>query len=67
MEFPSIAAHGSTKRIALTEIKKVINASIKWLEEENKPIPEPLNELENGWNAARPAKRTANEQLVMSN
>jgi predicted RNase H-like HicB family nuclease len=46
LEFPSIAAHGSTEGIALTEIKKAITASIKWMEEENEPIPEPLNELE---------------------
>jgi predicted RNase H-like HicB family nuclease len=44
LEFPSIAAHGSSEGIALKEIKKAITASIKWMEEENEPIPEPLNE-----------------------
>jgi len=42
LEFPSLAAHGSTSRAALSEIQSVVSASIDWLSEENEPIPEPL-------------------------
>jgi len=34
LEFPSLAAHGSTPETALAEIKKVVSASIKWMQEE---------------------------------
>lgn len=42
LEFPGLAAHGDTTENALKEIKLVIKESIKWLEEENKPVPQPL-------------------------
>jgi len=42
LEFPSLAAHGETAEQALYEIKKVIKETVKWLKEDNEPIPEPL-------------------------
>jgi predicted HicB family RNase H-like nuclease len=42
LEFPSLMAHGSTVAKALGEIEKVVTESIKWMEEENEPIPEPF-------------------------
>ena len=42
LEFPSLAAHGATVDEALSEIDHVVDESIKWLEEEGEPIPEPF-------------------------
>jgi predicted HicB family RNase H-like nuclease len=42
LEFPSLMAHGDTPKRALAEIEKVVEESIKWLEEEKAPIPEPF-------------------------
>jgi len=42
LEFPSLAAHGSTVEAALREIEKVVEESIKWMKEENEEIPEPF-------------------------
>jgi predicted HicB family RNase H-like nuclease len=42
LEFSSLMAHGSTPGKALAEIEKVVEESIKWLEEESEPIPEPF-------------------------
>lgn len=42
MEFSGLAAHGTSSESTLKEIKKVINESIKWLKEEGKAVPEPL-------------------------
>jgi predicted RNase H-like HicB family nuclease len=42
LEFPSLMAHGDTPKKALAEIEKVVEESIKWLEEEKEPIPEPF-------------------------
>jgi predicted HicB family RNase H-like nuclease len=42
LEFPSLMAHGNTSGKALIEIEKVVTESIKWLEEEKEPIPEPF-------------------------
>ena len=42
LEFPSLAAHGSTVKAALREIEKVVEESINWMKEENEEIPEPF-------------------------
>jgi len=42
LEFPSLAAHGDTVSGALAKIVDVVDESIKWLAEENSPIPEPF-------------------------
>jgi predicted HicB family RNase H-like nuclease len=42
LEFPSLMAHGDAPKKALTEIERVVEESIKWLEEEKEPIPEPF-------------------------
>ena len=42
LEFPSLAAHGNTAEDALANIVVVVSESIKWLKEENSPIPEPF-------------------------
>jgi predicted HicB family RNase H-like nuclease len=42
LEFPSLLAHGNTPKRALAEIEKVVEESVRWLEEENEPIPEPF-------------------------
>jgi predicted HicB family RNase H-like nuclease len=35
-------AHGNTPGKALAEIEKAVGESIRWLEEEQEPIPEPF-------------------------
>jgi predicted HicB family RNase H-like nuclease len=42
LEFPSLMAHGNTASQALSEIEKVVEESIKWMEEEKEQIPEPF-------------------------
>ncbi len=42
LEFPSLTAHGNTIEAALKEIEHVVTETIKWLIEENEPVPEPL-------------------------
>jgi predicted RNase H-like HicB family nuclease len=42
LEFPSLAAHGDTVEKALKEIEHVVAETIKWLREENEPVPEPF-------------------------
>jgi len=42
LEFPSLAAHGTTAVNALSNIVDVVDESIKWLTEERSPVPEPL-------------------------
>jgi predicted RNase H-like HicB family nuclease len=42
LEFPSLSAHGRTAEGALKEIEHVVRESIKWLEEDGAPVPEPL-------------------------
>jgi predicted RNase H-like HicB family nuclease len=42
LEFPSLAAHGKTPERALKEIEIVVAESVKWIEEENGIVPEPL-------------------------
>lgn len=42
VEFPSLAAHGSTQEKALREIRSVVRYVIEDLAAEKEPIPEPL-------------------------
>ena len=42
-EFPDIAAHGKSQEKALTEVRKAILESIKWMAEEGEEIPEPFS------------------------
>ena len=42
LEFPSLGAHGKTAEEALREIRFAVAESIKWLMEENEPVPVPL-------------------------
>jgi predicted HicB family RNase H-like nuclease len=42
LEFMSLSAHADTAGKALAEIEKVVEETIKWLEAENEPIPEPF-------------------------
>lgn len=42
LEFPSLAAHGSTPEKALREIEFVVAESIRWMREEGEAVPEPL-------------------------
>ena len=42
LEFPSLAAHGSTVEGALKEIEKVVKEAITWMHKENEEIPEPF-------------------------
>jgi predicted HicB family RNase H-like nuclease len=42
LEFPSLAAHGSTAEGAFKEIEKVVEEAIAWMREENEEIPEPF-------------------------
>ena len=42
LEFPSLSADGATCEKALREIKKVVEESVKWLEEDGESPPEPF-------------------------
>jgi predicted HicB family RNase H-like nuclease len=42
LEFPSLAAHGETAGKALAEIEKVVDESIRWMNEEHELVPEPF-------------------------
>jgi predicted HicB family RNase H-like nuclease len=42
LEFPSLMAHGGTAKAALQEIENVVAETIKWMEEEQEPAPEPF-------------------------
>lgn len=42
LEFPSLVTHGKTPEKALKEIELVVAESVKWIEEENGVVPEPL-------------------------
>jgi predicted HicB family RNase H-like nuclease len=42
LEFPSLAAHGGTAGKALAEIERVVDESIRWMDEEGEPVPEPF-------------------------
>ncbi len=42
LEFPSLSAHGDSTENALKEIKFAVSETVRWLEEENEPVPEPL-------------------------
>ncbi|MDR3243240.1 MAG: type II toxin-antitoxin system HicB family antitoxin [Elusimicrobiota bacterium] len=42
LEFSTLMAHGNTSEKALFEIKKVVEETIKWMQEENESIPEPF-------------------------
>jgi len=42
LEFPSLAAHGDTEEKALSEIKEVVNETVKWLKEEGEVVPQPI-------------------------
>ncbi|MBW6487384.1 MAG: type II toxin-antitoxin system HicB family antitoxin [Syntrophobacterales bacterium] len=42
LEFPSLSAHGDTVEAALREIEFVVMESIRWLEEDGAPVPEPF-------------------------
>lgn len=43
IEFPSLAAHGSTQAKALSEIRSVVQHAFEDLKERGEDIPEPLN------------------------
>jgi predicted RNase H-like HicB family nuclease len=42
LELPSLAAHGDSSENALHEIKLVVTESVKWIEQEGGPVPEPF-------------------------
>jgi predicted RNase H-like HicB family nuclease len=42
LEFPSLAAHGTTPETALTEIKNVVSAAIDWMQESGETLPVPF-------------------------
>jgi predicted RNase H-like HicB family nuclease len=42
LEFPSLMAHGESIESALSEIEKVVEEAIAWMEEENEEIPKPF-------------------------
>lgn len=46
LEFPSLAAHGSTREEALQQIEAVVLESVQWMEEEGDEIPEPMSAVE---------------------
>ena len=43
LEFPSLVAHGGTIEEALKEIEYVVAESVKWMQEEDETVPEPLS------------------------
>jgi predicted HicB family RNase H-like nuclease len=44
LEFPSLSTDGPTPEKAISEIKKVVAESIKWMKEEGEEIPTPFGE-----------------------
>ena len=42
LEFSSLSAHGDTAEEALKEMEFVVEETIRWLVEENEPVPAPL-------------------------
>ena len=44
LEFPSLSADAATPEKAISEIKKVVKATIKWMQEEGEVVPVPLGE-----------------------
>ena len=42
LELPSLMAHGSTTKEALSEIEIVVGAAIEWMQNECELIPEPF-------------------------
>ncbi len=42
LEFPSLSVHGPTPEKALKEIEYLVSETIKWLQEEKEPVPEPF-------------------------
>jgi predicted HicB family RNase H-like nuclease len=65
LEFPSLAAHGDTSEKALTEIKKAVKASIKWMKEEKEEIPEPLGEADYSGNYALRMGKEKHRELTI--
>jgi len=43
LEFPSLAAHGSTQAKALSEIRSVVQHAFEDLQDSGEEVPEPLN------------------------
>jgi predicted HicB family RNase H-like nuclease len=43
LEFPSLAAHGSTQAKALSEIRSVVQHAFEDLQDSGEQVPEPLN------------------------
>jgi predicted HicB family RNase H-like nuclease len=43
LEFPSLAAHGSTQAKALSEIRSVVQHAFEDLQDSGEAVPEPLN------------------------
>ena len=42
-EMPGLSAFGPTQEKALSELRGVVSASLKWMAEEGDPLPEPLS------------------------
>lgn len=55
LEFPSLAAHGSTQAKALSEIRAVVQHAFEDLQDSGEPVPEPLHK--------RPYSGTLNVRL----
>lgn len=42
LEMSTLKAHGKTMESALKNIKKAVRISVKWMQDENEPVPEPF-------------------------
>jgi predicted HicB family RNase H-like nuclease len=66
LEFSSLAAHGDTSEKALSEIQKVVAASIKWMKEEGEEIPEPFGAKKYKGNITLRVPPDVHRRLVIS-
>ena len=43
LEMPTLKAHGKTVESAVSAVKRAVNATLKWMKQENKTLPEPFS------------------------
>jgi predicted RNase H-like HicB family nuclease len=65
LEFPSLMAHGNTAGAVLHEMECVVKESIKWMEEENEAVPEPLGLKQFKGNLTLRVPKTLHRELAI--
>jgi len=69
LEFPSLSAFGDTRSDAEAELNHVIEDVLKWMKEDNEPIPEPITHKEHKGNISLriPPETHRNVAIMASN